>query len=123
MSFRANREMHEVRFVLPGGKTIERLIGQPHDWVLLEGRMDGGADEYVSIGMIDHLENPRSPSPWYGRSVNGLTFLNAAFLFHEPLALQKGEELHFRYKIVYRDGTWQPSEFQTLADNFRQSRG
>ena len=119
MSLRTSRDMHEVHFILPGGKAVEGLAGQPHDWVVLEGRMDGGADERVSIGMIDHPGNPRSPSPWYGKSNNGFTFLNAAFLFHEPLDVQKGEELHFRYKIVCRDGTWQPSEFQAIADQFR----
>jgi hypothetical protein len=121
MSIRTNREVHEVRFRVPGDQTCEALTGQTHDWVVLEGRMDGGPDERVSMGIIDHPDNPRSPSPWYGKSNNGFTFLNAAFLFHDPLHVGHGEELHFRYRIAYRDGTWQPGEFERIAGQFRQS--
>lgn len=119
LSFRAARELHEASFMLPNGETASGLTGQPHDWVVLSAKLDGGANERVSLGMIDHPSNPRSPSPWYCKSGNGFTFLNAAFLFHEPLTLQREQTLHFRYRVLYRDGVWDRSQFAWLADQFR----
>lgn len=119
-SFRAARELHNVKFNLPGGETVDALTGQAHDWVLLHGQMDGGKDEQVSMGMIDHPANPRSKSPWYAKSANGFTFVNAAFLFHEPMDVKEGEKLRFRYQFSYRDGRWSHDEFQALAQKFQQ---
>jgi hypothetical protein len=119
LAFRGSREMHEARFMIPGGEKVELLTGKSLDWVVLEGKMDGGADEKVSLGIVDDSQNPNSPSPWYCKSSNGFTFMNPAFIFHGPLSLKKGEHLRFRYKIVFRDGVWTSDEFQKIADQFR----
>jgi hypothetical protein len=61
--------MHKVEFLRPNGETTNALKGETHDWVIMQGLMDGGANEQVSLGIIDHPANPRSPSPWYGKTL------------------------------------------------------
>lgn len=121
MSYRASRELHDVTFETPGGEKVAALTGQPHDWCLLNGAVDGGPKRRVSIGIVDHPNNPRSPSPWYCKTGNGFTFMNAAFLFHEPMNVPAGQVLKMRYRIAWRDGQWEPGAFDELARQFRQS--
>ena len=66
----------------------------------------------AGIAMLDHPENPRHPVPFYG-STRAATygegwsnFLNAAFLFHEPLDVGAGEPLRIRHRVVVHDGVW-----------------
>jgi Family of unknown function (DUF6807) len=121
MSFRGSREMHNVSFALPDGSTAPNRRGEPGEWVVMQGQMDDGVDQKVSLGMIDHPSNPRSPSPWYGHSEK-VNFINAAFLFHEKLEVIKGRPLIFRYRMYYRDGVWEAGEFAKLADDFRSQK-
>lgn len=122
MSYRSTRQLHDVHFLLPGGETTERITGEAHDWVLCQGMVDNGPHQAVSLGMIDHPSNPRSRVPWYCRTGGNITFMNAAFLFHEPMPVKEGESLTFNYRILYRDGVWQEREFALLADAFRESK-
>ncbi len=119
--FRASRELHDARFITPGAEPTQAMTGQTGPWAALEGLMDGGKNQRVSLAMFDHPSNPRSPSPWYGKCINGYNFMNAAFLFHEPLQLGKGEALSFRYRILYRDGLWSPDELDQLSVVFTSS--
>lgn len=119
LAFRAARELHDARFLLPGGEVVAGLAGQPHEWVVMEAKVDGGPDRRVSLGIVDHPANPRSPSPWYCKSGNGFTYLNPALLFHEPMKLDNGERLRLRYRVLYRDGLWEHGEFAELARAFR----
>ena len=121
LTFRASREVHNTSYLLPDGQSAASIIGQPHPWALLRGTIDGHADANISLGMIDHPKNPRSPQPWYAKSGQSYDFMNAAFLFHEPMSLTRGQRLDFRYRTLYRDGTWNASEFARLADEFTQS--
>lgn len=121
MSFRGSRELHEASYILPDGSQEPAIIGKPHAWTLLQATVDGGAKRRVSIGMIDHPTNPRSPTPWYNKTANSYAFANAAFLFHEPMAVAKNTTLAMRYRIILRDGTWTAAEFGRLADAFRNS--
>ena len=127
LSYRASRELHDVNFLLPNGDAVTSLAGQPHDWTVMQaavdgGRASGGTGQRVSIGMIDHPTNPRSPVPWYNKSGNGFNYMNAAFLFHEPCIVKRGESLKFNYRICYRDGQWSATEFKQLADEFRATK-
>jgi hypothetical protein len=121
LSFRTSRDVHEVSFLTSSGETVEALAGKPLDWLIMQGKVDGGTDEKISVAMIDHPKNPRSPSPWYCKCANGFNFMNAAFLFHEPMTLPRGQSLNFRYRMFYRDGIWTADQFAPLAKSFRES--
>ena len=118
LSFRASRQLHEARFRAPGAEPGTSLAGGRHPWVAMDGRMDGGVDERIALAILDHPANPRSPSPWYCKTGNGSVFMNAAFLFHEPLALARGERMSLRYRVLWRDGTWTDAELADLAADF-----
>lgn len=116
MTFRAGVNLSEGGYLLPDGQTAGSIIGVRHPWALMRGAVDGGK---FSLGIIDHPGNPRSPQPWYAKSGQKYDFMNAAFLFHEPLSVFRGKRLDFHYRIVYRDGWWEAGEFAKLADGFR----
>ena len=120
LAFRAARELHDVNFLLPSGDVATALTGQPHDWTVMQGMVDGGTERRVSIGMIDHPANPRAPSPWYCKSGSGFTYMNPALLFHEPMSIKAGDELRLRYRVMYRDGLWTRDEFAALAQQVTQ---
>ena len=121
LSFRAARELHDAKFILPNNEEPTFIPGQSHDWVIVHGKMDGGPDQTISLGMIDHPANPRSPSPWYCRTANGATFMNAAFLFHGLMTIKAGEALSFRYRVLFRDGAWTRDEFAAIAKTYRET--
>lgn len=114
LAFRAARELHDVNFLLSSGDTATALAGPTHPWAVMQARV-GGAEQHVSVGMIDHPANPRAPSPWYCKSGNGFNYMNPALLFHEPMALKEGDALRLRYRIMYRDGSWGVDEFAAAA--------
>jgi hypothetical protein len=65
------------------------------------------------VAILDHPGNPRHPVPWYG-STRAATygdegwsnFLNAAFLWDEPLRVGAGKPLRFAYRVLVHDGAW-----------------
>ncbi len=105
LSFRGSRHWHVDRYQLPDG-AVERLApGTRAAWCDLSGRIDGGPDLSGGLAMLDHPANVRFPAPWYAGSGSG-TFINAALLFHEPVALAEGEELRLRYRVLVHDDIW-----------------
>lgn len=119
LSFRSTREFHKAHLMLPGGAEVQGLAGQPGPWVVMQGLLDGGKDLKAAIGMVDHPSNPRGPSPWYCKVGPEVNFMNAAFLFHQPMTVAKGEMLRFNYRVLYRDGHWTADAFDALADAYR----
>jgi hypothetical protein len=119
LTFRGSRELHQVSYELPSGEVVPSIIGDPHPWAVLRATVDGGKNRRVSLGIIDHPQNPRSPTSWYARSDPGYAFFNAAFLFHGPMSVRAGETLRFRYAVAYRDGEWKAGEFARLATAYR----
>lgn len=121
LSLRGSREMHNLKFVLPGGATTEGLAGDPHDWLIMQGDVDGGPEQKAAFAIIDHPGNPRSPSPWYAKCT-GMNYINAAFLFHEAMHIKAGEPLRFKYRVCYRDGLWDADEFAGIAKEYRNTK-
>lgn len=119
LSFRGSRELHNVSFMLPGKDAVASLAGQPHEWVVMQADVDGGPGRKVSMAMVDHPGNPRWPSPWYCKSGNGFNYMNAAFLFHEPMKLAREQTLRLAYRVLYRDGVWALDEMAQLAKIFQ----
>lgn len=117
--WRTSREFHGATFTVPGGGTTQQLLGDRHEWALLQGKVDGGPNRLAAIGIVDHPSNPRAATPWYGKCADGYVFFNAAFLFHEPMDVKAGTTLTFKYRVFYRDGHWTADEFTGLANDFR----
>ena len=119
--WRTSREFHGATFTVPGGATTQQLLGDRHEWALLQGKVDGGKNRTAAMAIVDHPSNLRGPTPWYGKCADGYIFFNAAFLFHEPMTVKKGETITFKYRVFYRDGHWTHDEFAPLANEYRSN--
>lgn len=106
LSFRGSRSWLVDRFLLPNGVADSRPAGQTGAWCEMSGPLDGGANLSAGLAMLDHPDNPRYPTPWYGGGAGSGNFLNSALLFHEPMKLQKGEMLALRYRVLIHGGIW-----------------
>jgi hypothetical protein len=97
----------DTRLLLADGTTASRVTGERAPWASLSGPHGG-------VAVLDAPTNPRAPTPWYGSTRSAVyggddwsNFLNAAFLFHAPLAVAAGDTLRFRYRVVVHDGHWE----------------
>ena len=119
LTLRGNRNWHNTRLLLDDDSTHDRPVGVPALWADLSGTFDGGAEKSGGMAMFDHPANRRHPSPWYGSTGSGHYF-NAAFLFHEPLQLSEGEELHLRYRTLIHDEIWDTARLQSAYNAYAE---
>lgn len=140
LALRGRPDWHDTRLLLggadgraggPGGSDGDgqaRVIGEPAPWCDLSGQVgdEGVASEQIAgIAWLDHPGNVRHPTPWYG-STRAATygdegwsnFLNAAFLFHEPLSVGAGEPLRLRYRVIVHDGMWDADRVDEAWDAY-----
>ena len=60
--------------------------------------------------VLDHPDNPRFPTPWYASNradtygEGWANFVNAAFLWDEPLTVEPDAPLQLRYRVLVHDG-------------------
>jgi hypothetical protein len=123
LAFRAAPEVHGATYLLPDGQSTPNIAGQHYPWALMRAFVNANDEDKISIGMIDHPQNLRSPIPWNCRSEEKYNVMYAAFLFHEPMTLAKGGHLTLRHRILYRDGWWDAEEFAKLASAFHTTSG
>jgi hypothetical protein len=96
------------------GTVRERTLGEPSRWLAIEGTAREGvaAPSPAGVVVLDHPENLRSPTPWYASTradtygEGWANFVNAAFLWHEPMTIGPDGPLHLRYRVVVHDGEW-----------------
>jgi hypothetical protein len=108
LALRGRPDWIDTRLLLPDGTEHERVLGTRGAWLAVSGTIDGAP---VGVVLLDHPTNLRHPVPWYA-STRAATygdegwsnFVNAAFLWEEPLAWPAGVPLPFRYRVVVHDG-------------------
>jgi hypothetical protein len=106
LALRGAGDWTDTRLLLPGGAATDAVTGAPARWCDLSSAERG-------VTILDHADNPRHPVPWYGNVRNPLyltdewtNFLNAAFLFHEPMTVAAASPLVFRYRVVVHGRAW-----------------
>jgi hypothetical protein len=112
LTLRGAPDWVDTELVLPDGMPRERTLGDRAPWCSLQGRATraDGKEGIAGVAIFDHPENIRHPSPWYGSTradtygEGWANFLNAAFLWDEPLACATGEPLRLRYRVLVHDG-------------------
>ncbi len=97
---------------LDDGVERDRSLGEPSAWLSIEGIASGRAEVNAGVVFFDHPSNPRAPSPWYASThadtygEGWANFVNAAFLWDEPLHLAAGTSLDLKYRVIVYDGAW-----------------
>ncbi|HVM07505.1 MAG TPA: PmoA family protein [Acidimicrobiales bacterium] len=110
-------DWEDTRILLPDGSEHRRPEGIPAAWADLSNN-DAG------IAFLDHPDNPRHPVPWYGATRSRVygdgwsNYLNAAFLFHEPMTLRAGQPLTFRYRVIVHDDRWDAGTVQQAWEDW-----
>lgn len=119
LALRGAPDWIDTRLAVDGSVGAE-VTGRRSPWCDLSGP-DAG------VTILDHPGNPRHPTPWYANVANPLyltdeptNFVNAAFLFHEPMDVRAGDPLVFRYRLRVHDGTggWTPTSADEAWDEF-----
>ena len=112
LALRGRTDWTDTRLLLDDGTKHERVLGTPSAWCDLSGHVDGTT---AGMLLLHDPGNPRHPVPWYGSTradtygdEGWSNFLNAAFLWDEPLAVAAGEQLALAFRIVVHDGIWSP---------------
>lgn len=117
LTLRGNRNWQQSRILFSDETLSDRPIGHPALWADLSGLFDGGLRCEGGIALFDAPGNVRHPSPWYGATGAG-HYLNAAFLFHEPLRIAAGDAMHLRYRALIHDGLWDAPRLQSAYDDY-----
>ncbi len=136
LTLRGRPDWHDTVLRLPDGAAHERVLGDPAPWCALAGPIataeasaddddDARDDPVVGVALFDHPANPRFPTPWYASTradtygqEGWSNFVNAAFLWDEPLSVPAGEALHLRHRVVVHDGAWAPDRIQAEWDRW-----
>lgn len=114
LTLRGAPDWHDTRLLLPDGTPRDRVLGERAPWCALDGLapLPDGTNAPAGIALLDHSENPRHPTPWYGSTradtygEGWANFLNAAFLWDAPLELAAGEALRLRHRVIVHDDVW-----------------
>jgi hypothetical protein len=124
LTLRGAPDFVDTSFTTPDG-VHDRLLGERAPWCALDGvatRADGDVAE-AGVLLVDHPANPRHPTPWYASNRadtygdGWANFVNAAFLWHEPMELGAGSSLAVRYAVVVHDGRWPAARSAEVAES------
>jgi hypothetical protein len=115
-------DWHDTRLLLADGRDVQRVHGEPAQWCACVGVVGAdGAEATAGLALFDAPSNRRHPTPWYGSTradtygdEGWSNFLNAAFLFHEPMTLSAGEQLRIDHRVVVHDGDWDHTQVDAL---------
>jgi len=94
---------------LADGAPRDRALGDRSPWLAIDGATAPGS---AGVVMLDHPGNPRFPTPWYASTRadtygrGWANFVNAAFLWDEPLTVGADETLALRHRVIVHDGHW-----------------
>jgi hypothetical protein len=99
---------------LDDGADRERALGEPSRWLAIDGTAHEGVGTPSAAGVVilDHPDNPRFPTPWYASTRadtygdGWANFVNAAFLWDEPLTIGPSRPLDLRHRVLVHDGSW-----------------
>lgn len=133
---------------LDEGADRDRTLGERSRWLAIDGKVapepersegeprrsvpprtgssrpSGVAEMAAGVVILDHPDNVRAPSPWYGSTradtygEGWANFVNAAFLWDEPLPLAAGETLALRYRVLVHDGVWDRDRIEAEAERW-----
>jgi hypothetical protein len=123
LTLRGAPDWRDTELLLPDGTRHDRRLGERGPWCALQGTAADadGNDGVRGVLLADHPGNPRFPTPWYGSNradtygEGWANFLNAAFLWDEPLSVSAGTPLRLRHLVVVHDGARTAAELDAIV--------
>lgn len=114
LTLRGAPDWTDTTIRLDDGQARARTLGERSRWLAIAGVAHDGLDVPAPAGVVvlDHPENPRFPNPWYASNradtygEGWANFVNAAFLWDEPLTVEPDHPLRLRYRVLVHDGGW-----------------
>lgn len=94
-SIRAALALRHWNFLDDAGR-INKTHGQQARWVSFGGTTKAGED--AALVILDHPQNPGSPTRWY--LAKGMPYFSPAILFAKGRTLKAGEKLQYNYRIL-----------------------
>lgn len=123
LTLRGAPDWHDTELLLPDGTRHDRLLGERASWCALQGLAPDrdGRDGARGVVLVDHPDNPRFPTPWYASNradtygEGWANFLNAAFLWDEPLEVAADSVLRLHHLVVVHDGARSAGEIERIV--------
>ncbi len=114
LTLRGAPDWTDTTIRLDDGVERDRCLGERSRWLSITGTAPVGPPDgltgQVGVAFFDHPDNERSPSPWYASTRadtygdGWANFVNAAFLWDEPLTVMPDAPLRLRYRVLVHDG-------------------
>jgi hypothetical protein len=120
LNFRPTRSMAWEEQILTseggeGGEWDQKQFDSPHGkpakWAAYSGLLDGAGTVrpvHAGVAVLDHPTNPRHPAPRYlwsaGPDKSSFGFLGTSPLMHQPLTLEAGERVEWRFRVLFFSG-------------------
>ncbi len=100
---RTTQAVHKQKIRFDDNSETDRPLGEPHLWGGMEGQLDTleNGEAWMGLVLMPSPRNRRFPEPFYGGVKPFVNFYGPAPLFHEPLALQKGEVLRHAVRVLF----------------------
>lgn len=86
-----------------GHTDTESIFGSQSRWCGYSGVHQVNGKRY-SVVIIDKPENPRYPTTWWVRNRPGYSLLHPSPTYHEPLKIDAGTSVTFKYKLLFYNG-------------------
>lgn len=97
--------------------------GEGANWMDMTAKAGKPEGRTVGITIFDHPENPRHPSPWYIWYAAGQhTFFMPAILYNEPLSLDAGGSMTFRYRVYLHPDKAAGKDLDAVFRKFSEKR-
>jgi len=121
LTLRGAPDWTDTVITLDDGVARDRTLGERSRWLSIQGSTANGA---AGVVIVDAPANVRAPSPWYGSTradtygEGWANFVNAAFLWDEPLSLAADATLTLRYRVLVHDGEWDRRRIEAEAQRW-----
>jgi hypothetical protein len=103
-SYRAVRSLRGGKIMNAStGVDVATTHGIPASWCDYSGPLEGGVNRHGGLTIFQHPKNLRSLSAFYVADHPELQFLNAAFLYDQPMTLMSGQQFRLRYGAYVHD--------------------
>lgn len=117
-SARLNKNLWDVKVINDNFETGD-FHGKVSKWITYDVKDLKG--RRVSVTIFDHPKNLRHPNQWYiTMSTNHpFYYFSPAMLFDSKLILQKGEQLHLKYRLLVSSEETGPEEIKLNWEKFK----